>query len=557
MPNFLKLLRRRPLAENGTIEKKVEEVTTFINRELLPFLQEFRDSTETSDDEDDADISDLEDRVTETESDISVLQAEPFVTTAASATLSNESVTTASTEITPTAGAGLITWALNTASVLYSKLQNATALSVLGRASNSTGVLDEITATAASQRLITDATGTTVQWVTLGGTEHEVSLTGTLTDYVLPATMIPGDTLAVTLTGNVTLNSIVPPLGNTTNFWFFLALRDQSGGNFSLTIADVGAFVTGKAFRTPGQPFGGAAVSYVMQSEEEACVISYSSTAGVLIWRIMAGTAAQAITGPITVSAGNGGSRASAIAASVAGAGLTLSSDILAVGAGTRITVNANDVQLAAGAAESFLMNATAGSAVADYRAGSSVAGGGLTYTAGGTLAVGAGTGITVNANDVAVTIPLTDGDKGDITVATSGTSFTIDSGVITPAKLATLASSIGSNFSIYFPFTAGAGGSADDVTIFNANAPFAFRILKTLPYISGNLAANTIELRTAAGGAGTALSSTFDSTLATEDPAITTPITATTTIAANGSIFIRRSDSAIAGEIICLCVKT
>jgi hypothetical protein len=86
------------------------------------------------------------------------------------------------------------------------------------------------------------------------------------------------------------------------------------------------------------------------------------------------------------------------------GAGLTGGGTaILAVGAGTRITVNANDVQLATGAAESFLMNATSGTATADYRAGSSVAGAGLTYTAGGTLAVGAGDGISVNANDVAV----------------------------------------------------------------------------------------------------------------------------------------------------------
>ena len=69
----------------------------------------------------------------------------------------------------------------------------------------------------------------------------------------------------------------------------------------------------------------------------------------------------------------------------------------------------------------------------------STVAGAGLTYSAG-VLAVGAGTGITVNANDVAVSIPLTDGDKGDITVATSGTAWSIDANAVTNAKLAQMA---------------------------------------------------------------------------------------------------------------------
>jgi hypothetical protein len=476
---------------------------------------------------------------------------------AAHADLPNGRVATDSAEIdavltTP----NVITWALNTASVAFSKLVNLAGLSVLGRSASSSGVMAAITATAGSQRLSSTTDGTSLEWHTLGGTEHEVSLTGTLTDYVLPATMQPGDTLAVTLTGNVTLNSIVPPLGVTTNFWFFLALRDQSGGNFALTIADVGAFATGKAFRTPGQPFGGAAVSYVMQSEEEACVISYSSTVGVAIWRIISGTAAQAITGPITVSAGNGGSRASAIAASVAGAGLTLSGDVLAVGAGTRITVNANDVQLAAGAAESFLMNATAGSAVADYRAGSSVAGGGLTYTAGGTLAVGAGTGITVNANDVAVTIPLTDGDKGDITVASSGTSWTVDALAITPTKIAAFASNFGVVGAVFYTAAAGAGGAADDVTLQNANMPFAVRWLEWRVIVTTAVALATVEVRSANGGGGAALSSTFVAATAGE-AALSASWTATTTSAVNTSSFLRRSDSGVALDLVGYYVRT
>jgi pyridoxine 5'-phosphate synthase PdxJ len=86
-----------------------------------------------------------------------------------------------------------------------------------------------------------------------------------------------------------------------------------------------------------------------------------------------------------------------------AGGGLSYTNvtGIMAVGAGTGITVNANDVQLSTITAESFFMNATAGAAVPTAVAGSTVAGAGLTYTTGGILAVGSSTSITVNANDI------------------------------------------------------------------------------------------------------------------------------------------------------------
>jgi len=86
--------------------------------------------------------------------------------------------------------------------------------------------------------------------------------------------------------------------------------------------------------------------------------------------------------------------------------------------------------------AETFVGNFTASSAAPTARAGSSVAGAGLTYTAGGTLAVGAGTGVTVNANDIAVTTPLSDGDKGHITVSNNGATFTIDAGAVGTVEL-------------------------------------------------------------------------------------------------------------------------
>jgi hypothetical protein len=145
----------------------------------------------------------------------------------------------------------------------------------------------------------------------------------------------------------------------------------------------------------------------------------------------------------------------------LAGAGLTGGADaILAVGAGTYITVNANDVAVNRTALSADLDStsvvdssgtlqraALTGAITAAQNSNATVfdtnaSGAGLTGGGTAVMAVGAGTGITVNANDVAVTIPLTDGDKGDITVASSGTSWTVDTAAITLAKMANLAQS-------------------------------------------------------------------------------------------------------------------
>lgn len=354
----------------------------------------------------------------------------------------------------------------------------------------------------------------------------------------------------------------------------------------------------------------------------------------------------------------------------LAGAGLTYTNvtGIMAVGAGTRITVNADDVQLAAGAAESFLMNATAGSAVADYRAGTSVAGAGLTYTAGGTLAVGSSTSITVNADDVqrsaltgditaavnvnttafrtfsaksvlanatnasavptelagsaafqhlrvnsantalewavlAVTSPITltsdnigfdqtvalgnnarvavsknsgatvgtrrrinliegtgvtltiaddaGNEEVDVTIASAATA-----GTVTPTTLSIFGTptNTGVPFIIYVTFAAGAGGSADDVTVFSSSAPFNFRILESWLITTTAVALSTVQARTATGGGGTALSTAMSATVAgkTSDNS-----TATATVAASGTMVLRRSDSGIAGEFFAMAIRT
>jgi hypothetical protein len=219
--------------------------------------------------------------------------------------------------------------------------------------------------------------------------------------------------------------------------------------------------------------------------------------------------------------------------ATFAGAGLTYTNvtGIMAVGAGTGITVNANDVQLATIAAESFFVNGTAGAAVPTAIAGTIVAGAGLTYTTGGILAVGAGTGITVNANDVAIT-----------------------AGGITPAMVQVITSSTAIGITIYTSFAAGAGGSADDVSIFTSNAPFNFRILEVIVYTTTAVASSTVTLRSATGGLGSALSSAISTTVAGQT---SNNNTATTTVASASSLIVRRSDSGVAGEVVIFAVKT
>jgi hypothetical protein len=127
---------------------------------------------------------------------------------------------------------------------------------------------------------------------------------------------------------------------------------------------------------------------------------------------------------------------------------------------------------------------------------------------------------------------------------------------IISPAKLATVASNIGVPFSIGPIALTATGAAADDVVVYSANAPFAFRIRRMIPIITTGQASGVIQARNATGGGGAAVSSEFDATVASDQPAVTTNLGLTATIALNGTLVVRRNNGNIAGEVFFDCVR-
>jgi hypothetical protein len=115
--------------------------------------------------------------------------------------------------------------------------------------------------------------------------------------------------------------------------------------------------------------------------------------------------------------------------------------------------------------------------------------------------------------------------------------------------------------FTVYVPCpSGGTAGTADDVTVWNADAP-ALRILDATLRVSTAVALSSAALRTASGGGGSVVlpdpvtpTQTFltSATGPFDDVAV-----ATATVASGGSLFLRRSDRSVVGELILTCIRT
>lgn len=465
-----------------------------------------------------------------------------YVLGAAHASLPNGRVATDSTEIDAVLTvANVVSWALNTASVAFSKLQNLTALSVLGRAGSTNGVMAAITATGGSQHLVTNAAGDAIEWASQLSTSTDATVSGALGIVTLPVGVKTFDTLTYVVTGNTTLQGFQmsdgsePPDG----FALFVAMRHSTGA-FTFTVIDDNTTLGGKVFRTPGPPGTGLAPDYVMASAEEAFLCVYARGTSNR-WRIVGGTAAQAVSGDITIAAGNGSTRTAAITSNV--------------------IVDA-DVNTAAAIAQTKLGATTGFSVKASGASATTSAEPIVTYAASANMSAE-----RVTTSSTSITVDIATANQvlfkraaltGEVTATADSNATVVADGVIDPANLAVLTSSRGVGWDIVITFAAGGGGAADDVTIFNASAPFAFKITEIVPYITGGAAVGrTIQLRSAAGGAGAAQSDVHSAAATGRAPATVGTITALPAVALNGSVFLRRSDSAITGDLVIRCVRT
>lgn len=153
--------------------------------------------------------------------------------------------------------------------------------------------------------------------------------------------------------------------------------------------------------------------------------------------------------------------------------------------------------------------------------------------------------------------INFTGGVRGIFNPSTKLTDVSVNPASITPAMAAVLTAAIGVPFVIVVPFTALTTGTADDIEILDS-APFALSLLDRWLDVSAAIGGSTARFRSASGGGGTALSGSVDTATTCDGRrASSGSVGASASVAANGAVFLRRSDRAIAGRAYLLAVRT
>lgn len=190
---------------------------------------------------------------------------------------------------------------------------------------------------------------------------------------------------------------------------------------------------------------------------------------------------------------------------------------------------------------------------IVDYSAShfNATAAGGLAPTSTiGSLAV-RGPSLWQTISDVAAGIPLVAGGVQAVPIYA----------LLTTAGIAAVIANAAIQFAIRVACPSGGGaGTPDDVIVFNANAPFSFRILRAEMRVSTSVGGSSAALRTALAGGGTVVLP--DAAVATRTFAtaaqgyFSDAALATATVAALDTLVLRRSDRSVVGELVLYCMK-
>jgi hypothetical protein len=342
--------------------------------------------------------------------------------------------------------------------------------------------------------------------ISVHGENHSVTLgTPGVQAITLPSDFTSGDTLNVLLSaaGDFIITEIlafggVPPADETR---LTLRLVDVFNTTSRLVLRDLGVGSEPDAgFRNPGAATDPTVVDYIMASEEEACVLEFVEGLPTT-WRHKSNTAAQAVTGFVTIPGGIGGPRA-----------------------------------------------ATSAEPIVTYSSSSNMTAERVT-TSSTSIIVSTATANQIEFRSAAKT--------GDVTCPANGNVQTLGQ-VVAATHLAAVASSMGVMFNLQMPVVAsGAAGTTVDVTLL-ASAPFNFRMLRGMIRVSVAHGSNNV-LRSATGGGGVIWLEDAASAGRTFSSAIGCRLdncTLTNLIAA-GTPIIWRGDRSVSCSILLDCVRT